>query len=267
MNLQRFFRVVISLKIIIFHPEFLFRKASQSRNRNRLPKVGENVWTVDRKGSFAWRPTIRSHFFHTRISHVFFREVTVLTASLHAGSFRSNPRVPSVFPIPSSLSDSSRVFVHDDEGVPVARSQNNGKTTIGPSRARGCPTGAQATFFGASSRRREPAHFAHERPDSVAPASRSPRPSFAPSPPPRVERLFEKGTSYERSTANHEQASGRGRPTHGRQAPLRRPRQEFLDSEPMLPEEYEDPDDEDVFLNDVLDQKVAPARSPLSLRF
>ena len=29
-----------------------------------------------------------------------------------------------------------------------------------------------------------------------------------------------------------------------------------MDSEPMLPEEYEDPDDEDVFLNDVLDQKV-----------
>jgi hypothetical protein len=27
--------------------------------------------------------------------------------------------------------------------------------------------------------------------------------------------------------------------------------------EPMLPEEYEDPDDEDVFLNDVLDQKVS----------
>jgi DNA polymerase delta subunit 1 len=34
------------------------------------------------------------------------------------------------------------------------------------------------------------------------------------------------------------------------------PGQEFLDSEPMLPEEYEDPDDEDVFLNDVMDQKV-----------
>ena len=31
---------------------------------------------------------------------------------------------------------------------------------------------------------------------------------------------------------------------------------EFLDSDPMLPEEYEDPDDEDVFLNDVMDQKV-----------
>ena len=29
-----------------------------------------------------------------------------------------------------------------------------------------------------------------------------------------------------------------------------------MDSEPMLPEEYEDPDDEDVFLHDVLDQKV-----------
>ena len=29
-----------------------------------------------------------------------------------------------------------------------------------------------------------------------------------------------------------------------------------MDSEPMLPEEYEDPDDEDVFLNDVMDQKV-----------
>ena len=147
MNLQRFFRVVISLKIIIFHPEFLFRKASQSRNRNRLPKVGENVWTVDRKGSFAWRPTIRSHFFHTRISHVFFREVTVLTASLHAGSFRSNPRVPSVFPIPSSLSDSSRVFVHDDEGVPVARSQNNGKTTIGPSQGRWVPHRSTGHFL------------------------------------------------------------------------------------------------------------------------
>ena len=34
------------------------------------------------------------------------------------------------------------------------------------------------------------------------------------------------------------------------------PGQEFLDSEPMLPEEYEDPDDDDVFLNDVMDQKV-----------
>jgi hypothetical protein len=32
--------------------------------------------------------------------------------------------------------------------------------------------------------------------------------------------------------------------------------QDFMDSEPMLPEEYEDPEDEDVFLNDVLDQKV-----------
>ena len=38
------------------------------------------------------------------------------------------------------------------------------------------------------------------------------------------------------------------------------PGQEFLDSEPMLPEEYEDPDDEDVFLNDVMDQKVACGR-------
>jgi|TARA_B110000977_G_scaffold197272_1_gene279379 hypothetical protein len=34
------------------------------------------------------------------------------------------------------------------------------------------------------------------------------------------------------------------------------PNQEFMDSEPTLPEEYEDPDDEDVFLNDVMDQKV-----------
>ena len=34
------------------------------------------------------------------------------------------------------------------------------------------------------------------------------------------------------------------------------PGQEFMESEPMLPEEYEDPDDEDVFLNDVMDQKV-----------
>ena len=33
-------------------------------------------------------------------------------------------------------------------------------------------------------------------------------------------------------------------------------RQEFMDSEPMLPEEYEDPDDEDVYMDDVLDQKV-----------
>ena len=39
--------------------------------------------------------------------------------------------------------------------------------------------------------------------------------------------------------------------------------QDFMDSEPMLPEEYEDPDDEDVFLNDVLDQKVlASLRHP-----
>jgi hypothetical protein len=30
----------------------------------------------------------------------------------------------------------------------------------------------------------------------------------------------------------------------------------MMDSEPILPEEYEDPDDEDVFLNDVLDQKA-----------
>ena len=37
------------------------------------------------------------------------------------------------------------------------------------------------------------------------------------------------------------------------------PGQEFMDSEPMLPEEYEDPDDEDVFLNDVMDQKVRAA--------
>lgn len=34
------------------------------------------------------------------------------------------------------------------------------------------------------------------------------------------------------------------------------PGQDFMDSEPMLPEEYEDPDDEDLFLSDVIDQKV-----------
>ena len=38
--------------------------------------------------------------------------------------------------------------------------------------------------------------------------------------------------------------------------------QDFMDSEPMLPEEYEDPDDEDVFLNDVLDQKVLLLATP-----
>ena len=60
---------------------------------------------------------------------------------------------------------------------------------------------------------------------------------------------------------------GEGGPPTGAKRPYGGPGQEFLDSEPMLPEEYEDPDDEDVFLNDVLDQKVAPARSPLSLLF
>ena len=60
---------------------------------------------------------------------------------------------------------------------------------------------------------------------------------------------------------------GEGGPPTGAKRPYGGPGQEFLDSEPMLPEEYEDPDDEDVFLNDVLDQKVAPARSHLSLLF
>ena len=34
------------------------------------------------------------------------------------------------------------------------------------------------------------------------------------------------------------------------------PGQDMMDSEPILQEEYEDQDDEDVFLNDVLDQKA-----------
>ena len=34
------------------------------------------------------------------------------------------------------------------------------------------------------------------------------------------------------------------------------PSADLMDAEPELPEEYEDPDDEDVFLNDVMDQKV-----------
>ena len=34
------------------------------------------------------------------------------------------------------------------------------------------------------------------------------------------------------------------------------PSADFMDAEPELPEEYEDPDDDDVFLNDVMDQKV-----------
>ena len=60
---------------------------------------------------------------------------------------------------------------------------------------------------------------------------------------------------------------GDGGPPTGAKRPYGGPGQEFMDSEPMLPEEYEDPDDEDVFLNDVLDQKVAPACSPPSLLF
>ena len=35
------------------------------------------------------------------------------------------------------------------------------------------------------------------------------------------------------------------------------PSADFMDAEPELPEEYEDPDDDDVFLNDVMDQKVS----------
>jgi hypothetical protein len=34
------------------------------------------------------------------------------------------------------------------------------------------------------------------------------------------------------------------------------PSADLMDAEPELPEEYEDPDDDDVFLNDVMDQKV-----------
>ena len=147
-----------------------------------------------------------------------------MTASLHAGSFRSNQRVPSVYPIPSSLSDSSRVFVVDDEGVPVARSQNNGKTTIGASQGRWVPHRTQATFLGASSVDASP------RTSRTRDPTASPRRRGLPALPSHPRHLrgssafLKKGTSYERSTANHEQASGRGRPTHGRQAPLRRPR-------------------------------------------
>ena len=42
---------------------------------------------------------------------------------------------------------------------------------------------------------------------------------------------------------------GDGGPPTGAKRPYGGPGQEFMDSEPMLPEEYEDPDDEDVFLN------------------
>lgn len=106
--------------------------APKSRGK-RMDRRSEREFRVAPDDSFPF-------FSHEDQSHVFFREVTVLmTASLHAGSFRSNLRVPSVYPIPSSLSDSSRVFVVDDKGVPVARSQNNGKTTIGPSQGRWVP--------------------------------------------------------------------------------------------------------------------------------
>ena len=245
MNLQRFFRVVISLKIIIFHPEFLFRKASQSRNRNRLPKVGENIWTVDRKVSRGARRFVP--IFHTRISHVFFREVAVLTVTTR-GSFRSNPGSHPCFVRVRSATARECLSTTT---VPVARSQNNGKTTIGPSQGRWVPHRSTGHFLGASSRRREPAQ--RTRPDGVAPASVSP-PSFTLA---TSAGRAPKGTSYERSTANHDKRPGGAPHPRAPSAPTA-PGRKFLDSEPMLPEEYEDPDDEDVFLNDVLDQKVAP---------
>lgn len=87
MNLQRFFRVATSLKKMIFHRgTFLFGNPANEGMGIGSPKAGKTLDRRSQTGRFAWRPTIRRHFFRMRISHVFIREVTVLIGSLHAGS-------------------------------------------------------------------------------------------------------------------------------------------------------------------------------------
>ena len=159
---------------------FLFGNPANEGMGIGSPKAGKTLDRRSQTGRFAWRPTIRRHFFRMRISHVFIREVTVLIGSLHAGS--------EGFPRFRVRTATARAFVRPPPGLKTV-----GKLRSTLPRKVGGPPRARGTFLGASSRRREPAHFTHERPDRVAVASRSPRPSFAPSPPPRVERLFEKG--------------------------------------------------------------------------
>ena len=61
--------------------------------------------------------------------------------------------------------------------------------------------------------------------------------------------------------SGHSDMSGVKRPGEGEGPDGKRayagPSADFMDAEPELPEEYEDPDDDDVFLNDVMDQKVS----------
>ena len=183
MNLQRFFRVAISLKKMIFHRgTFLFGNPANEGIGIGSPKAGKTLDRRSQTGRFAWRPTIRRHFFRMRVSHVFIREVTVLIGftprRVCKGFPRFRVRTATARALSSGLGPVSKQWGNYDRPFPGR--------WVPPPRARG-------TSLGASSRRREPAHFAHERPDRVAAASRSPRPSFAPSPPPRVERLFEKG--------------------------------------------------------------------------
>ena len=72
---------------------------------------------------------------------------------------------------------------------------------------------------------------------------------------------FEKNIGSPRDLTANTTMSGVKRPGEGEGPDSSKkayggPSADLMDAEPELPEEYEDPDDDDVFLNDVMDQKV-----------